>query len=181
MASKEDHKRAKRRAAALARRAAKLLRAFACHFDGTTAPASLIQQLGALDLHAVARLLEDAQRFPTRVCMNCGTHFATGRSDTKTCSPACRVALHRRQNHDVLALRNFQNSHRILPVRRAHQREGAFAYDVLCGNGCMKRVTCGNRSKLLKAHREARRIFADMGLLPTLSAFMKGLEDEQAT
>jgi len=41
------------------------------------------------------RIEDWATRLPPRVCEACGYLFVTGRRDTKTCSPRCRVALHR--------------------------------------------------------------------------------------
>lgn len=45
----------------LARRAAVLLRAFAANFDGKTAPASIVERLGKLDLKTVADVLDRAE------------------------------------------------------------------------------------------------------------------------
>ncbi len=37
------------------------------------------------------------KRFPSRVCQNCRKHFLSARKDATTCSPKCRVALHRKR------------------------------------------------------------------------------------
>jgi hypothetical protein len=37
-----------------------------------------------------------AQKFPPRACANCGHLFPPARSDARTCSPACRKALQRK-------------------------------------------------------------------------------------
>lgn len=37
------------------------------------------------------------QKFPLKVCENCGSQFAAGRSDAKTCSNRCRQALKRQR------------------------------------------------------------------------------------
>jgi hypothetical protein len=36
------------------------------------------------------------ERFPAKKCAVCGRSFLAARSDAKTCSGRCRVALHRR-------------------------------------------------------------------------------------
>jgi hypothetical protein len=36
------------------------------------------------------------RKLPPKVCEACGHLFVTGRGDAKTCSPACRVNLHRK-------------------------------------------------------------------------------------
>jgi hypothetical protein len=38
-------------------------------------------------------------KMPPKVCEACGHLFVTGRRDAKTCSPRCRVALHRKLKH----------------------------------------------------------------------------------
>jgi hypothetical protein len=45
------------------------------------------------------RLEDWAMRLPPKVCEMCGHLFVTGRRDAKTCSPACRVNLHRKHKH----------------------------------------------------------------------------------
>lgn len=50
----------------IARRAAVLLRAFAANFDGKTAPASIVERLGKLDLKAVADVLDRAENVLNR-------------------------------------------------------------------------------------------------------------------
>jgi len=38
-----------------------------------------------------------SNRFATITCAHCGTPFLARRSDSKTCSPRCRTALHRQR------------------------------------------------------------------------------------
>jgi hypothetical protein len=45
------------------------------------------------------RLEDWAMRLPPKVCQMCGHLFVAGRRDAKTCSPACRVNLHRKHKH----------------------------------------------------------------------------------
>jgi hypothetical protein len=45
------------------------------------------------------RLEDWAMRLPPKVCEMCGHLFVAGRRDAKTCSPACRVNLHRKHKH----------------------------------------------------------------------------------
>ena len=46
------------------------------------------------------RIEDWATRLPPKVCKACGHLFVTGRRDAKTCSAACRVALHRARARD---------------------------------------------------------------------------------
>lgn len=54
-------------------------------------------RLGALAGDLKLRLA----KFRERACVVCGISFLAGRSDATTCSPRCRVALHRRKQRNA--------------------------------------------------------------------------------
>lgn len=46
---------------------------------------------------SVIKRTDYAQKIPPKVCENCKTLFIAKRADAKTCSVACRMALHRKR------------------------------------------------------------------------------------
>lgn len=116
-----------------------------------------------------------------RRCPHCGEHFAS--IGPRKLHPECvaewkrlKANIKRKPVTAQQRLRNrilsFQRYPRDLPKIMQRRREGAFAYFLLCDTGAIKPVKLGDPKRIRKAHREARRVFAENGMLPMLSAAM---------